>query len=101
MSAGIRHQQHQIPVVLVPYKEPVWSDMTLPIAFILPVKNVRIIFLRQTTLSGKDVEHISQQLLIIASLEATFERALEFAGIAKIVFHALHCLIRSSTLSAS
>jgi len=101
MSAGICHQQHQIPVVLVPYKEPVWSDMTLLIAFILPVKNVRIIFLRQTTLSGKDVEHISQQLLIIASLEATFERALEFAGIAKIVFHALHCLIRSSTLSAS
>ena len=75
--------------------------MTLPIAFVLAVKNVRIIFLRQTTLSGKDVEHISQQLLIIASLEATFERAFEFASIAKVVFHALHCLIRSSTLSAS
>lgn len=101
MSTGIRHQQHQISVVLVPYKKPVGGDVALPIAFVLAVKNVRIIFLRQTALSGKNFEHISQQLLIVASLEATFERALEFAGIAKIVFHALHCLIRSSTLSAS
>ena len=73
MSAGIRHQQHQFAVILIPYEESVWGDMTLPIAFILAVKNVRTVFFWQATFCSKYVEHIGQQLLIVASFEASFE----------------------------
>ena len=101
MSAGIGHQQYQFAVVLVPNEEPVRSDMTLPIAFVLAVKNVRTVFLRQTTFCSEYIEYIGQQLLVVAPLEATFERPFEFTGVAQRVLHALHCLIRSSTLLAS
>ena len=37
MSASIGHQQHQFAVVLIPDEKPVWSDVALPIAFVLPV----------------------------------------------------------------
>ncbi len=73
MCACVGHQQHQFAVVLVPYEEPVWGDVTLPIAFVLAVKNVRMVFLRKATFRSKYVEHIAQQLLIVAPLEATFE----------------------------
>ncbi len=73
MSACIGHQQHQFAVVLVPYEKPVRSDVALPIAFVLAVKNVRTVFLWQATFCSEYVEHINQQLLIIAPLEATFE----------------------------
>ena len=73
MCACVGHQQHQFAVVLVPYEEPVWGDVTLPIAFVLAMKNVRMVFLRKATFRSKYVEHIGQQLLIVAPLEATFE----------------------------
>ena len=73
MSAGIGHQQYQFAVVLVPDEKPVWSDMTLPIAFVLAVKNVWMVFLRQTTFCSENVEYIGQQLLIVAPLETTFK----------------------------
>ena len=49
MSTCIGHQQHQFAVVLDPYEKQVWSDVALPIAFVLAVKNVRMVFLWQTT----------------------------------------------------
>ena len=101
MSAGIGHQQYQFAVILVPDEEPVRSDMTLPIAIVLPMRDVRVILLWQTAFCRKDVEYIGQQLLIVASFEATFKRPFEFTGVAQRVLYALHCLIRSSTLLAS
>lgn len=73
MSASISHQQHQFAVILIPYQKPIRCDVALPIAFVLSMKNVRVVFLRQTTFCSKYVEYINQRLLIIASLEATFE----------------------------
>ena len=45
VSAGIGHQQHKFPVVLIPDKKPVWSDVALPIALKLAVKDMRPISL--------------------------------------------------------
>lgn len=73
MSASISHQQHQFAVILIPYQKPIRSDVALPIAFVLSMKNVRMVFLRQTTFCCEYIEYIGQQLLIVASLEATFE----------------------------
>ena len=75
--------------------------MALPVTFILAVQYVWVIFLWQTAFSGKDMEHICQQLLVIAPLKATLQRAFELACVSERVFHALHWLIRSSALLAS
>ena len=71
VSTSIGHQQYQFSVVLTPNEKPIWSNVTLPIAFVLTVKNVRMVFLWQTTFCSKDVENICQQLLIVTPFEAT------------------------------
>lgn len=101
MSAGIRHQQHQFAVILIPYKKPVWSDMTLPVAFELTMKDVRPVLLWEFTFRCQDVEDFRQQLLVVAPFEATLQRPFELASVAQCVLHALHCFIKSSTLLAS
>ena len=73
MSSCIGHQQHQFAVVLIPDEKPIRSDVAFPIAFILSMKNVWIVFLWQTTFCRKNIEHIGQQLLIVTSLETTLE----------------------------
>ena len=73
MCASVGHQQHQFAVVLIPDEKPIRSDVALPIAFVLSMKNVRMVILWQTTFCCEYVEYIGQQLLIVSSLEAAFE----------------------------
>ena len=62
---------------------------------------VWVILLWQTTFGSEDIEHISQQLLVVAPFEAALQRTFELASISERVLHALHWLMRSSTLLAS
>ena len=45
VSTSISHQQHKFPVILIPDEKPVWSDVALPVALVLSVKDVRPILL--------------------------------------------------------
>ena len=49
VSACISHQQHKFPIILIPDKKPVRSDVAFPVAFELAMKNVRSIFLWKFT----------------------------------------------------
>ena len=101
VSACISHQQHKFPIILIPDKKPVRSDVAFPVAFELAMKNVRSIFLWKFTFCWQDVKDFCQLMLVVASFEATFQRTLELASIAQRVLHALHWFIKSSTLLAS
>ena len=101
VSTCISHQQHKFQVILIPDEKPVWSDMALPVTLKLSVKDVRAILLREFAFCCQDVEDFCQQLLVVAPFEATLQRTLELASVAQRVLHALHCLIKSSTLLAS
>ena len=49
VSACISHQQYKFPIILIPDKKPVRSDVAFPVAFELAMKNVRSIFLWKFT----------------------------------------------------
>lgn len=82
VSTSVSHQQHKFPVVLIPDKKPVWSDVALPVTLVLAVKDVRPILLREFAFRCQDVKDIRQQLLIAAPFEATLQRTLELASVA-------------------
>ena len=64
----IGHKKYQLAVVLIPSKQPIGGDMTFPVTLILAMQYVWVILLWKTTFSSEDMEHISQQLLVISPL---------------------------------
>ena len=68
VSTCIGHKKYQFTVVLISGEQPVGGDVTFPITLILAMQYVWMILLWQTAFSGEDMEHISQQLLVISPL---------------------------------
>ena len=60
MSSCIRHKEYKFTIILIPYKQPVWLDMTFPITFVLTMKNMGMILLRQATILGKNGQYFGQ-----------------------------------------
>ena len=81
MTTRIDEYQLHLSVILFPYQEPVWIDVTLPAALVFPLQFMRAVLIGEFSLLLQDVKHRREILNVQATTDTEFQRATELAGI--------------------
>ncbi len=93
MSTRIDEYQLQLSIILFPYHEPVWIDVTLPAAPVFPLQFMGTILLREFPLLLQDVKHRREVLNVQATTDTEFQRAAELAGIDYLIHRSAQYLL--------
>ena len=80
MGSGACEKEYQFGVVLLPYQQPVWFEMSLPATGVLRRKFVGTVFRGKLTVGFKQADSSLEPFHVVATLAAAFRVLAERLG---------------------
>ena len=73
VTTRIDKYQLQLSVILFPYQEPVWIDVTLPAALVFPLQLMRTVLLGEFSLLLQDIKYRREVLNVQTTTGTEFQ----------------------------
>ena len=97
MSTRIEHQQFQHIVILFPYQQPVWLDVTLPLTFTTAMKHMGTILGREFPVTFQQFDDLTKIIHGVTTLDAAIQILLKLMSGINLV-HQIPIFLKNSSL---
>ena len=85
MGTRINQDKLQFFIKLLPYHQPVWSNMTFPTAFICTLKFMRKVLFGKASLFLQNIKNRRKLSNVKTTTDASFKRFLKLASVDNLI----------------